>query len=119
MIARGFLLLVAAIVLFVDNDEAQILHRGEDTGAGANNNARLAALDATPLIGPFGIAKGGMQNGHLLAESLEKLAGDSGRQGDLGNQQQGVLAKRQSGFDAAQINFRLARTGHALRGEMF
>ena len=86
VIARSFLLLIAAVVLFVNNDEAEILHWREDARAGANDDARLATLNATPLIGAFGIAESGMQNGHLLAEALKKLSRHSGRESDFGNQ---------------------------------
>ena len=92
VIARCFLLFVAAIVFFIDDNEAEILNRGEDTGASAHDDASLAVTDATPLVGTFGISKGGVKNGYLFAEAMEELAGNGGSERDFRDQQQGVSA---------------------------
>ncbi len=39
VIARGFLLLVAGVVFFVDHDEAEIAHGREDAGTRADHDA--------------------------------------------------------------------------------
>jgi hypothetical protein len=51
VIARGLFLLVARVVFFVDEDEAEVGHGREDGAACADDNAGFAATDAVPLLG--------------------------------------------------------------------
>ena len=89
MIARRFLLLVGRIVLFVDDDECEIVDRREHRRARAHDHARFAALDAMPLLGAFAIGERGMQDGHFVAEDLVQVGGDGWREADLRNEQNG------------------------------
>src|ERR1700679_2709957 len=49
VIAWGFFLLVALVVFFVDEDQAEIGDWGEDRGTGADNDGGFSATDAMPL----------------------------------------------------------------------
>ena len=115
VIARRLLLLVALIVLFVDHDQAEIAHRREHAGTRAHHHARLARADAAPLLGALGIGESAVQNRHAIAEAREELARHRRRERDLRHQQQRAAARRQRGFDGAQINLGLARAGDAVQ----
>ena len=53
VVARCLLLLIAAVVLLVDENQAEVGHGCEDGRARADNDARLTATDAVPLLGAF------------------------------------------------------------------
>ena len=65
---------------------------GEVTHPKTQKQVTPCALDATPLVCPLRITEGGVQNGNLLTESLEELAGHCGGERDFGHQQQSILA---------------------------
>jgi len=50
LVARRGVLLVRGLVLLVHDDDAEVLHRGEQRGAGANDDPRLPAADAFPFV---------------------------------------------------------------------
>lgn len=63
VVARSFFLLVALVVLFVDEDEAEIGHWCEDGGARTDDDGRITAMDATPLLGALFWGERGMEQG--------------------------------------------------------
>jgi hypothetical protein len=69
VVAGGFLLLVAAVVLFVDEEQAEVLHGCEDAGAGGDDDGGFALTDAAPLFGVFGVREGGVENGDAARRS--------------------------------------------------
>ena len=83
VVARRLGLFVAVVVLFVDDDQAQILNRRKHARSRRDNHARLASADASPLLGTLGIVECGMQNRHPIAEARKELSGNGGRQRNL------------------------------------
>ena len=73
VVARRLFLLVAGVVLLVDEDEAEVGHGREDGGARADDDAGLAAADAVPLLGALVGRERGVQQGDLGAEGGEHL----------------------------------------------
>ena len=61
VVARGLFLLVAGVVLLVDQDEAEIDHGREDSGARTDDDAGFTAADAVPLFGAFVGREGGVK----------------------------------------------------------
>ena len=53
MIARRFLLFVGGFVLFIDDDQAEILERSKDGAACADHDPRAARLDFMPFVVAF------------------------------------------------------------------
>src|SRR6185369_15786843 len=86
VVARGFLLLVALVVFFVDDDESQVADGGEDAGAGGHDYGRFSGADAAPFLGAFAVVERRMQDGDPFGEALVELAGDGGSQADFGDQ---------------------------------
>ncbi len=97
VVARRFFLLVRGIVFFVDDDQREIGDRGEDRGARADDHARVAALDAMPLLGALLVGERRVQDGNFVAEDLMQIGGDGGREADFRDKQNG----RASGFEHA------------------
>ncbi len=68
VVARHFFLLVTLVVLFVDEDQAEVRQGREDSRTGADNDGRFTASDAAPLLAALFGREGGVQQGHLASE---------------------------------------------------
>ena len=117
VVARRFLLLVTGFVLFVDDDQSEVLERSENGRAGADDHRGFPLSNSPPLGGALKTAKGAMQDGYLAAEAGEKLRGNGWGQGDFGDQQQRASTRCQGLLDSAKVDFRLARAGDAAQQE--
>ena len=89
VVARILFLLVGRVVLFVDDDEAEVGDGREDGRARADDDARFAAADAMPLLGALVRRERGVEQRDLVAEGGVELRGHGGRQADLRHQQNG------------------------------
>ena len=114
MVARSFLLLVAGVVLLVDEDEAEVDHGREDGGARADDNAGFAAADAVPLLGALVGRQAGVQQGDLRAEGGEHLAGHGRGEADLRHQQQRGLAGVERALHGGEVDAGFAGAGDAV-----
>lgn len=98
VVARGDVLLVGGVLLLVHHHQAEIPHRGEDGGAGAEDHPGVAGADALPLLAALAGAEAGVQQGQLVAEALAHGAGEGGHEGDLRYQQDGGAILGQGGL---------------------
>ena len=55
LVARGLVLLVGILMLFIDKNQAQIFQRREDGAAGTDDNAALAAGNFMPFVEAFAL----------------------------------------------------------------
>ena len=109
-------LLVAGVVLLVDDNELQPFQRQEDRRADPDDE--LAPLGAVqPQVGLRAAAVGEfrMVGCDTAAEDALHARDELGREGDLGNQQQHVAAARQHFGDQVDVDFGLARAGDSLQ----
>ncbi len=110
----ALLLLVGALVLFIDHDEAEVGERQEQSRARADNDRRLAARDRRPDALALALGQTGMPLGGSRAETrrepIEKLPGER----NFRQQHQRLPFLPQSFGDRLEINFGLARSRHAL-----
>jgi hypothetical protein len=70
VVARRFFLLVALVVLLVDEDQSEIRRGREDCRARADDDRRVAAADAPPLLAALLGRERGVQQRNLLSEGL-------------------------------------------------
>jgi hypothetical protein len=68
VVAGGFLLLVGVLVFLVDDDEAERFDRGEDGGAGADDDAGAALADLVPFVMAFAGREVAVQDGDERAQ---------------------------------------------------
>ena len=115
VVARRFFLLVGGVVLFVDDDEREIGDRREDRRARADDHARVAALDAVPLLGAFAIGERGVQDGNFVAEDLVQVGGDGGSQTDFGDKEDGGASGFENAAHGGEIDRGLAGAGDAVQ----
>src|ERR1700734_1764181 len=86
VVARRFFLLVARLLLFVDDYEAEILERRKNRGARADYDACFATTNAPPLAGALDVRQAAMQDGNAGAEAGADETSDPERQRDFGDQ---------------------------------
>jgi hypothetical protein len=116
VIARGFFLLVAAFLFFVDDEQAEIFHGGEDGGAGANDDAGFAIAHAPPFAGAFDVAESGMEDGDAFeacAEPGATEAADPEGESDFRDKDDGGFSAGESFLDGAEIDFGFSAAGDA------
>jgi len=85
MVADHALGLVAALLLLVQDDEAQVFHRGKDGRPGADDHRGQALPDPLPLVEALPGGKAAVEDRHLPAEMGQEDAEQAGGQGDLGD----------------------------------
>ena len=115
VVARRFFLLVGRVVLFVDDDQREIGDRRKDGRARADDHARVAALDAVPLLGALAVGERGVQDGNFVAEDLMQIGGHGGRQADFRDEQNGGAPGFEHAAHGGQIDGGLARSGDAVQ----
>ena len=119
VVARGFLLFVGMLVLFIHDDEAERLDGREDGRARADDDARAALPNLVPLVVALAGAEVRVQHGDLRLkrpvaeaglEALDRLR----RERNLWHEHDGSLPLRQRVCDALEIDFGLPRAGDAV-----
>jgi hypothetical protein len=114
MVAGRGILLVGGLVLFVDDDDAKVLHGGEDGGTGADNDVGLAAAETLPFVVALAGGEGAMQDGHAVAETgLEAPDGERGER-DLGDQDDGAAPAGEGLGQSLEVDLGLAAAGDAV-----
>src|SRR5205814_369975 len=73
MVAGSLLLLVAWIVLFVHNHQAQIGERRKDCGASAQHDRGYTTPHAPPIVMALGLSHPAVEECHSIFKPLEEL----------------------------------------------
>ena len=117
MIGGAVVLLVGALMFFVDHDEAQIAERQKQRRARAGDDAQLAGRGRPPDARALLLANARVPFGRLFAEArgeaFEKLRGER----DLRHHDQRLSAVLQRGGYGLEIDFGLAGAGDAFEQE--
>jgi hypothetical protein len=113
VVAHALVLLERAVVLLVDHDDAEVVHRREHRRARAHRDARDAALEPGPLAEPLALGQPRVQDRHLVAEAGAEPRRELRRQRDLRHQHDGALAPGSQRADRVEVHLGLARAGDA------
>jgi hypothetical protein len=101
-------------VLLVDDDEAEVVHRGEHRGAWADGDPRLAGAQPPPLVVALPLPQRRVQQRHGVAEAgleaRDRLRGER----DLRDEHDHALAALQRRGGGTQVDLRLPRPGDAV-----
>ena len=116
MVTRRRFLLEAALVLLVDDDQAESVRWSEDGTAGADDDLHLPRGDAPPVAAALGVAEMTVQHGDIAAAAAEPLH-RLRSQADLRHQDQRLLPLLDGLLDGAEVDFRLAAAGDAVQQE--
>ena len=117
VIPQPLLLLVAPVVLLVDDENPEVPERREDGAACADRDPRLATAKPPPLVVALPVGQSRMQHGNAIPEARAKASGELRRERDLRHQNQRGAPLFERGPDRAQIDLGLAAAGHALQQE--
>ena len=115
VVARRFLLLVALVVLLVHQNQPQVGRGSKDRRARADDNGRVAAADATPLLAALLGRERGVQQRDLLPEGRVEQAGGLRRQADLRHQQDGRQPAVESLLHGGEIDGSFPRTRDSVK----
>ena len=102
VVARGGVLLVAGLVLFIDDDDAQVRHRREDRRARADDHLAWPLRDLLPVAVPLGGGQAAVEDRDAL-EAGGEAADGLRRQRDLRHQHDRLLALLDHLADALEI----------------
>ena len=115
MIAGRIFGFIGALLLLIQNDEAQVLQRREHRRSGTQHNMCLSPADALPLVVPLRQAQAAVQQRHLIPEIGGKPRHHLGRQGNLRHQDHHGTALRQQCLGQPDIHQGLAAAGNPLQ----
>jgi hypothetical protein len=101
-------------VFLVDDNQPQIHQRCKYGGAGADDDAGLAAADSVPLLGAFVGGETGVEERDLGAEGGEHFACHGGGEADFGDEQQGGLAGAERALHGGEVDAGFAGAGDAV-----
>jgi hypothetical protein len=113
VISRRFLLFVGCFVFFIDNDESEVLQRGEHSAARADHDAHATGTNFVPFIVAFAFGQMTVQNRDgilLLGEPAFEAFHRLRRKGNFGYENNGRASAVERSADGLQINFRFAGT---------
>ena len=120
-VTRAFLLLVAGVMLLIDDDQCQLRYAGKDGHTRAQHNARAAGVGGQPAFQALRVSHAAVHADHGIFAVLRRKAGDKalfqlGREIDLGHHHQRLRfgVGIQHGLHGAQIDLGLAATGAAV-----
>ncbi len=113
MIARGGILFVAGVVLFIDDDDSQARKRGEDGGACADDDVSFAGGDLLPVAMTVGLAESAVEDGDAGESGLESFYGLRG-QCDFGDEDQCLFPGVDDFANELEIDFGFAASGYAV-----
>jgi hypothetical protein len=108
VVARRLLLLVTLVVLLIHQDQTQIGRGGKDGRAGADDDGRVSAANAPPLVAALLRRERGMEQRDFLAEGLVEQAYRLRREADLGNQQDGRETAVERALHGGKVDGRFA-----------
>ena len=114
MVARTRALLVAGLVLLVDDDETKVAERAKERRAGADYHAGRTAGDHIPLVQTLAGRKARMEHGDRLAKARTEAADGLGRKRDLGHEHAGRTAGRQHALNRREVDLGFAGAGDAV-----
>ena len=114
VVARRRALLIARLVLFVEHDRCEPLHRREHRRAGSDGHAPLATPQRPPRVDALAVRQPRVQHRHLVAEHAAHPRHRLGREGNLRDQQNGTVTRRHDATKDVEVDQRLSGPRHAL-----
>ena len=115
VVARRFFLLVGSVVLFVNDNKAEMLHRGENRRAGSNGNLCFTARQTTPFVETFPAGKAAVQHAEPGRKTGRKALHELVGQRNFRHQDERRFALAEHAGNRAHVNLGLAAAGNAVQ----
>src|SRR5262245_12031420 len=114
VIARDFLLLIAVLMLFVDDDETDAFQGRKNRGASADNDRGFAGVDTHPFVEPLTFGQRTMKDGGFSRKALRKAIRELRSQSDFRNEDEGAFAGRDEMLGRSHVNLGFTAASHAV-----
>ena len=114
MVTRAGTLLVAGLMLLVDDDEAEVTERAKERRTRTDDHAGRTARDHVPLVQTLTGREARVEDRDRLAKARAEAADGLSRQRDLGDEHAGRTAGCQYALDRREINLGFAGAGDAV-----
>ena len=114
VVARSAVLLVGALMLFVDDDEAHVAQRRKQRRARAHHHTRCSRANEVPLVEALTGAHARVHNGHGVAEAPAKARHCLRRERYLRHEHACRVPCSECCLDGLKIYLGLARAGDAV-----
>jgi hypothetical protein len=106
-------------MLFIEDEQPGVGHRGEDGAPGPHHQPGLARLDPPPLLELLRRRQPAVEHGHRGAEPGHQGFAQLPGQGDFRDEVDDLAPLVEDVAGRLQEDFRLARSGHSLEVEQF
>ena len=100
MVAGAPTLLVALLVLLVDDDEPELAHGAKERGPRAHHHARRPGTHHVPLVQALTRRKARVEHGHRPAEAAAETPDRLGGERDLGHEHDGGATLGEHALDS-------------------
>ena len=114
VIDGSLVLLVGSVLLFVDNDQAEVLQRREYGGASSDHDSRFSGSNAMPLIESLAGRHRAVHEGYLIRKMRRGNAREQRGKPDLRHHEDRRVTLPEHFRDQLQIDLRLPASGHAM-----
>src|SRR5262249_30639592 len=101
-------------MLFINDDQAEILQWSKDGGTGSDDNSYFLAIDPKPLVNALTFGQRTVEDSGLVGETLRKAIDELGGEADFGNEDETGFAGGEEVFDGLEVDFGFAAAGHAV-----
>ena len=101
-------------MFFVDDDDAEFVHRREHRRTRTDGDARRTSGHALPFDEALPLGQAGVQHGNLIAKTRSEARSELWRQRNFRNQHDGALPALESFGDKMQVDFCLAASGDSV-----
>ena len=112
VIAPAFLLLIGAVVFFIDDDHAQVFEWREQRGTRADDDGCFAVFGLQPRGKPFAVVEARVQDFNRRVKTLTETGDSLRRQAYFRHHHQRLSALCQHIFQHAEVNFRFPGAGN-------
>ncbi|MBT9166406.1 MAG: hypothetical protein DDT25_01091 [Chloroflexi bacterium] len=109
------MLLIGPLVFLVDYDEPQVGLRGKDSASRTDDHIAFAIPNSIPLIELFPWGKLTVEDGHSSREARGKAGDGLRRQGNLRNQNDGLLTMDDGLLQSSEVYLCLAAAGNTVQ----
>ena len=114
VVADAVFLLEAAVVLFVDDEQSEVLEGGEEGAAGAYDDPCLSASDAAPLVEALAGCEAGMEDRDGGGERGREGGDELGGEADFGEQDEGCATACEDLAGGPHVDLGFAAAGDAV-----
>ena len=114
MVPWRLALLVAGLVLLVDNNQTEVFEWSENRRTRADHNGYFTAINAKPLVDALAPRQGAVEDCGLVGEARREAIGELRCETDLGDQDERGFSRGEKVLGSLHVDFGFAAAGNAV-----